>query len=352
MILSEEGTTQGDPLAMPWYSISTAGIIQTTKTLTQTVHQVWFADDAASAGTIQKLYEWYNILVVEGKKYGYFVNGMKSWLIVKSEQIGELARSLFGDTVNITTEGKRHLGAVIGSEEYKKEYCDELVNNWVNELNVLSDFATTQPHAAYIAYTKGFKSRFAYFLRTICDFDNFTEPIEDILKRRLIPNLMGTDGLINEPFRSLVGLSPGEGGLGIHCINDSTSVQYKASRIITKPLVETIVAQEIIKRETDMDGNSITDLRNEVARSKTTKKKQKITQIDEQLTDDLKNCAIQARDKGASTWLNAIPREDQNYYLNKNDFRDAIRLRYNLKLHDLPSNCVCGEKFHVQHALI
>ena len=220
MILSEEGTTQGDPLAMPWYSISTAGIIQTTKTQIPTVHQVWLADDAAAAGTIQKLYEWYNGLVVEGKKYGYFVNGRKSWLIVKTKQIAELARSLFGDTVNITTEGKRHLGAVIGSEEYKKEYCNELVNNWVNQLNVLNDFATTQPHAAYIAYTKGFKSRFTFFLRTICDFDKFTEPIEDVLERKLIPNLMGIDGSINEPFRSLVGFSPGEGGLGIPCIKD------------------------------------------------------------------------------------------------------------------------------------
>ena len=89
----------------------------------------------------------------------------------------------------------------------------------------------------------------------------------------------------------------------------------------------------MIKGETNMDGNSIIDLKNEVARSKTTKKKQQITQIDEQLTEDLKNCAIQARDKGASTWLNAVPWEDQNYYLNNNDLRDAIRLQYNLKLH-------------------
>ena len=61
MILSEEGTTHGDPLAMPWYSIRTPGIIQTTKTQIPTVHQLWFADDAAAAGIIQKLYEWYNV---------------------------------------------------------------------------------------------------------------------------------------------------------------------------------------------------------------------------------------------------------------------------------------------------
>ena len=94
-------------------------------------------------------------------------------------------------------------------------------------------------------------------------------------------------------------------------------------------------------------------LRTEIARLKTTTKKRKIIQVDEKLTEDLKNYAIQARDKDASTWLNAIPREDQNYYLNnKNDFREAIRLQYNLTLHDLPSNCACTEKLGVQHALI
>ena len=103
MIPSEEGKTQGDTLAMRLYSVNTAGIIQTTKTLTPTVHQVWLANDAAAAGTIQKWYEWYNIIVVEGKKYGNFVNGKKCWLIVKPGQISELARSLFGDTVNIKT---------------------------------------------------------------------------------------------------------------------------------------------------------------------------------------------------------------------------------------------------------
>ena len=85
------------------------------------------------------------------------------------------------------------------------------MNSWLNPLNVLNDFATTQPHAAYIAYTKGFKSRFTFFLRTISDFDKFTEPIEDVLERKLIPSLMVIDSSIKERFRSLVGFSPGEG---------------------------------------------------------------------------------------------------------------------------------------------
>ena len=169
-------------------------------------------------------------------------------LTVKSEQIAKLARSLFGDTVNLTTEGNRYLGAVIGSEEYTKQHCHELVNNLVNS-NLVHVFSQNNS-----------------------DFDKFTQPIEDALEMRLIPNLMGTDGSINEPFRSLVGLYPGEGGLGIHRIKDSASDQNKASRIITQSHDDTIVSQEMIKIETEMDGNYITYIRNEVARLKTTRK--------------------------------------------------------------------------------
>ena len=35
----------------------------------------------------------------------------------------------------------------------------------------------------------------------------------------------------------------------------------------------------------------------------------------------------------------------------KIEFRDALRLRYNLRLDNLPSDCVCGETFGVYHAL-
>ena len=51
--------------------------------------------------------------------------------------MAEKAKYIFGDSVNITTEGKRHLGAVIGSETYKREYCEEKVDTWIKELSTL-----------------------------------------------------------------------------------------------------------------------------------------------------------------------------------------------------------------------
>ena len=47
----------------------------------------------------------------------------------------------------------------------------------------------------------------------------------------------------------------------------------------------------------------------------------------------------QARDKWVSSWFNAIPLEEQGLSLNKEQFKDTIRLRYDLPLSGLQSHC-------------
>ena len=46
-ILSQEGTTQGDPLAIPMYALATIPLI---KKLHRNYKQVWYVDDAAAVG--------------------------------------------------------------------------------------------------------------------------------------------------------------------------------------------------------------------------------------------------------------------------------------------------------------
>ena len=70
----------------------------------------------------------------------------------------------------------------------------------------------------------------------------------------------------------------------------------------------------------------------------------RMERIDSTLLSDLLRSAHQSRDKGASSWLTAVLLVDQGLVLNKQEFRDSPRLRYNMPLSDLPSKCVCGEK--------
>ena len=46
-----------------------------------------------------------------------------------------------------------------------------------------------------------------------------------------------------------------------------------------------------------------------------------------------------------------MPLVDQGLVLNKQEFRDSLRLRYNMPLSDSPNKYVCGEKYTVCDAL-
>ena len=57
-------------------------------------------------------------------------------------------------------------------------------------------------------------------------------------------------------------------------------------------------------------------------------------------------------EKGAGAWLTMIPIQSTDCSLNKEEFRDAIRLRYNWKIPGTAPYCACGEKNSTNHTLI
>ncbi len=76
VLFSQEGTTQGDPLAMPMYALATIPLITKLKQQVPEVNQVWYADDSAvfvhgeiiSTTTVQSL---------------AISNTNKTWLLMK-----------------------------------------------------------------------------------------------------------------------------------------------------------------------------------------------------------------------------------------------------------------------------
>ena len=69
------------------------------------------------------------------------------------------------------------------------------------------------------------------------------------------------------------------------------------------------------------------------------------------LPKSLQRCLDVASEKGASTWLTALPLEEHGFVLHKGSFRDALCLRYGWRPPHLPSHCVCGREFSVDHSL-
>ncbi|CAB4020077.1 Hypothetical predicted protein [Paramuricea clavata] len=205
---------------------------QSLRIQTPEVKQVWLADDSAGGGKLVPLYDWYKQLTLERTKYGYFVNGSKSWLIVKSELLAEEAKKVFGEEVNVTTEGHSHLGAVIGSKDYKDQYCGDKVLKWKKEIEALSEIAKNQPHASYIAFTKSYKSKFTYFMRTIESFEEYVDPIHEAIDDLFLPTLFGQVEPLPGELRQLFTLTPAQGGLGIPDLRIDAPQQYAASTSI------------------------------------------------------------------------------------------------------------------------
>ena len=115
-ILSKVGTTQDDPTAMETYALGILPLIHFLLEFISINHlsakEVAFADDFTVAGKLISIRDYWGKLTVLGPKYGYFPKASKSYMIGES-------RNVFNNSnMNITIEGKRHLGAVIASNEY------------------------------------------------------------------------------------------------------------------------------------------------------------------------------------------------------------------------------------------
>ena len=129
------------------YAVATVPLIE--KLQSTNTKQVWYADDATAGGALLNLKAWWTMLPSSGPSYGYFVNPEKTWLIVKPQHEHEAKELYSGTGIGITSEGKHHLGAVLGSHSFLESYISDKVKVWTPTILNLSLIAKTQPHAAY-----------------------------------------------------------------------------------------------------------------------------------------------------------------------------------------------------------
>lgn len=149
-----------------------------------------------------------------------------------------------------------------------------------------------------------------------------------------------SDGTAPNELRELFTLPSAQWVLGIPDLKPEAPQQYAASKLITVPHVGAIRTQGTFM---PVGEQTVEDLKRQQQSLKTTAANLRRGAIDASLSPDLPRSTMKARDKGASSWFNALPLEEQGLTLNKQQFRDSLRLRYNLQLADLPSHCACGD---------
>ena len=237
ILLSREGTTQGDPLAMPMYAIAMVPLI---KALESKVHQTWYADDATGVGKLSNVHTWWDEISVIGPRHGYYANAAKTWLVTTEEHYSAARITFAGTDVNITKEGRPHLGAPLGSTDYKKLFLEVKVKGWCKEIETLMSIAHSQPQAAFTAFTHGFTSKWSFLSRDVPDIHLHMQPLEDAIQSMLLPALTGRPPF-NALERELVALPARLGGLGLFNPVYQSSLEFRASLKVTRSFTEAIV---------------------------------------------------------------------------------------------------------------
>ena len=72
----------------------------------------------------------------------------------------------------------------------------------------------------------------------------------------------------------------------------------------------------------------------------------KLNDIKNSLTLKIQRAVELAPEKSKSYWLTVMPIHEMGLTLNKGEFRDALKLRYDWEI------CVCGDVLNVDHAMV
>ena len=241
-MFSQEGTTQGDPLAMAMVGLATAPLIR--KIATPNATEAWFADDAGCGGSLKQSAKMMGSPLQHWTSIWYFPNAIKKFLVVKPDK-EDKAQSLFAGTgVALNASGKRYLGGAPRQASFEEDFLREKVEDFVSRIKILASIAKTQPQAAYAAFTFGEISRWTYSLRvSTITSDELFEPLEEAVTKHLIPVLTNQHSPGMEVC-SLLALPSRLGAMGIINPTEVRSKYQRASLEVCAPLVKNILDQK------------------------------------------------------------------------------------------------------------
>ena len=179
-------------------------------------------------------------------------------------------------------------------------------------MKTLSEYAKTQPNAAYAAFTHGLSSKWNYLLRVL-DIDalsasDLLQPLESAICSQLIPALTGQ----NQPGDIIRELTALPVRLGLTNPMSSYGQEREASEKITASLVERVLHQD--HRLTGCHAAQ-KHAKAEVRSTRRANQKKDALKLHGQFPVHMQRCMELAQEKGASSWLSALPIDSHGFAL-------------------------------------
>ena len=183
-------------------------------------------------------------------------------------------------------------------------------------------------------------------MRTIPNIGSLFQPLEDAIRLQLLPSITGHVACTTSEH-DLFSLPCRFGGLGVDDLTNYCDSQFDTFLKFTIPLKDLIISQSVHAHPPDT--RSIKD---QVHQHWCEASKEHALEIRDGLSPQLQRAFDLNGEPGASSWLLALPLQDQGFHLTKQEFWDALRLRYGWTLLNTPSHCACGQTYTTDHVMI
>ena len=159
-------------------------------------------------------------------------------------------------------------------------------------------------------YTKSICHRWVFVQRTIPNISDLFIPLEECIRQVLIPAIVGRK--VSDAERMILSLPVRFGGLGISNPVETAIREYNASCSITEDLSSLIMRQEqdLSLYNPEATKNKIKLLKTEKESFLTEKFNQAISTTGNAV---LQRCLYLNKDKGAGSWLTALPLQDHGF---------------------------------------
>ena len=203
---------------------------------------------------------------------------------------------------------------------FKDEYVSNKVEKWVQDIEQLSNIAKDEPQSALSSFIRAISHRWTYVQRTAPCTGHLFQPLENVIRKKLIQALVGRS--VSDIERRILALPVRLGGIGLSNPVLSADCEYSASASITRNLTNVIYSQD-----KDLKNYDRVQVENNIKLVKAQKERilqDEYNQLLEEVDVRTKRSMALAREKGSGSWLTALPIKSLGDTLNKRDSRTVF----------------------------
>ena len=190
-------------------------------------------------------------------------------------------------------------------------------------------------------YTRILQNQWKYLQRTLENVGDLLKHSEEEI-RNFVEVVTGRTNM-SDMDRDITALPIRYGGLGIPNPSLQCQQQYRDSDYLTEKLQGSIMSGDAYQ----FDHDTKLKIRKQTAAIHKLSYEEVLRKADEKTKRHMQ--LLQAKE--TSTWLTSLPSKQQGMYFNREEFKDAIQLRYGWTINDLPRFCECGKENSNDHAL-